>query len=311
MQAEWTQTSRPTRRRVLQTGLGWVTASSVAEAARGADARRGSVRTLVLLHLSGGNDGLNTVIPYRDPMYYELRPGLSRVAAKAIPLSDTVALHPALSALVPVYRRGALAIVQGVGGAEPDYSHVGSCCRWGEAIARLTGGVCDAEGLPLAWPAPVPVPYRRGEIGRTLAEVADQITSPRPPEVVFATAGGFDTHADQLPRHEEVLRDLGDGLAAFLRMLGARGHAGSVLVAAWSEFGRRPAENATGGTDHGWAGPLFLLGKGVRGGLHGRSPSLSRTDSGNLIPSVDIQEVGAMLTRSGPAGFPSPIGGTW
>lgn len=297
MRAKFRHASQPTRREVLQTGLAWVAAPVIAGPVRGADGRRGSRRVLVLLHLSGGNDGLNTIIPYADPLYYDLRPRLSRVARDATPISSTAALHPALSALAPVFERGALAIVEGVGCPEPDYSHIGSCRIWGAGMRRLAEGRAADKCPDVGWPSPAPAEHCRGDIGRTLAGIARQIISSTPPEVIFATVGGFDTHTDQLFRHEQVLRELGDGLAAFLRTLELEAVDREALLVAWSEFGRRPAENAMGGTDHGSAGPLLLLGKGVRGGFYGRRPSLSHTDFGNLIPTVDFRDVCGTLAE--------------
>jgi uncharacterized protein (DUF1501 family) len=127
-----------------------------------------------------------------------------------------------------------------------------------------------------------------------LAEVA---ASAHAPALTFASVGGFDTHEDQLPQHAEVLRELGDGLAAFQQEIEQRGAAERVLLAAWSEFGRRPAENAAGGTDHGAAGLVLLVGRHVRGGVYGRAPSLLETDFGNLVPTVDFRSVHALLAE--------------
>src|SRR5262249_52494327 len=65
-----------------------------------------------------------------------------------------------------------------------------------------------------------------------------------------------------------------------------------VLIATWSEFGRRPRENASGGTDHGAAAPLILIGNPVKGGVYGAAPSLTDLDStGNLKYQVDFRSV--------------------
>ena len=321
----------PTRRTVLQAGVAWAVAQSASRISRADTTDPRPDRTLVLLHLSGGNDGLNTLIPYADPLYYELRPRLGRVARKAIPVDDQVAFHPSLSALLPVFERGGLAVVQGVGYREPDYSHVGSCriwatgaqdtasrrAWWDDVLGRLGADAARVGGEPPvvmttaapgwnghdAGPRDVlssatnPAPYRSGEIEETLAAVVRLVASKRRLAMVFATVGGFDTHADQLEAHEEVLRRLGDGLAAFQHELERAAIAERVVLMAWSEFGRRPAENATGGTDHGTAGPVFLLGKNVRGGLHGAMPSLADTDFGSLIPTVDFRDLYTVLAE--------------
>jgi uncharacterized protein (DUF1501 family) len=332
-----TGTSRPTRRSVLRAGVAWAAASPVAALAEGMVARDSSKRTLVLLHLSGGNDGLNTVVPHADPLYYELRPRLSRVAKDAVRIDGRVGLHASLAGLVPAYRRGRLAIVQGVGYAGPDYSHFGSCRIWAsgrtDAVAHrhrtwwdvvlerrpprsapaavcvgdpqpvwmatvgLTRVPVDGDAADTAQPATNPLPYRFGRIRETLAAVARVVGSTHRPDLIFAGVGGFDTHADQLEQHAQVLRELGDGLAAFQYEMERRGVADRVVTMAWSEFGRRSAENAAGGTDHGSAGPVFLLGSRVRGGLHGQAPSLKDTDFGNLIPTMDFRTLYASLAE--------------
>jgi uncharacterized protein (DUF1501 family) len=291
-------------------------------------------RTLVLLHLSGGNDGLNTIVPYADPLYAELRPRLN-MAAQSLPIDERAAFHPALAGLARLFDRGQLAIVQGVGYPEPDYSHRGSCAVWAaggrEALGARQGGGADVGWWdrvvePLATGASPPavsvgppvaalvsprlvrtagsaraartgslLDYAAGEIQRTLATVARVLTSACPPPLVLATVGGFDTHSDQLARHEQVLHELDNALCAFQAELAAARLADRVLTLAWSEFGRRPAENATGGTDHGTAGPVFLLGQCVRGGLYGQAPSLAATDFGNLVPIVHLQSIYRLL----------------
>jgi len=326
---------KPTRRTLLRAGLAWAVAPSLCRAGRSETAGPRPDRTLVLLHLSGGNDGLNTLIPCADPLYYELRPRLGRVARDVVAVNNRVGFHPSLSALVPLYERGSLAVVQGVGYPDPDYSHVGSCQIWAtgttetscprgwwDGVLRrlpnrsqhLAVWVGDEAPTVMATASPArvsvadgrgdtpnsgknPAGYRPGQIEKTLATIARLVASPHPPSLVFAAMGGFDTHADQLEAHEEVLRKLGDGLAAFQRELEWRAVAERVVLMAWSEFGRRPAENATGGTDHGAAGPVLLLGKKIRGGLYGTMPSLEDTDFGNLTASVDFRTVYAVLAE--------------
>jgi uncharacterized protein (DUF1501 family) len=321
------KTGKPTRRSILRTGLGMAAAPSVAATVRAGESASGPGRTLVLLHLAGGNDGLNTIIPYSDPLYCELRPRLGRVAADALPIDGRLAFHAALSPLVPLFKSGHMAIVQGVGYASPDYSHVGSCRIWasGSREPGVRNGWWDAAlaGLPLPYEMQAVYAGRRpsamvatnhvrqvtlvenssdvasgsSRIVQTLATIAGLVASSSPPALIFADVGGFDTHADQLRVHAQLLRELGDGLAAFQRTVETQGAAERVILAAWSEFGRRPAENAMGGTDHGSAGPVLVLGKTIRGGVFGRAPSLKDTDFGNLIPTVDFRDVYAMLAR--------------
>jgi uncharacterized protein (DUF1501 family) len=92
-------------------------------------------RALVLLELHGGNDGLNTVIPYADPRYVQLRPRLGVARDTVIPLSGQLGLHPALEPLLPAWRERELAIVLGVGYPDPNRSHFRSIEIWETASA--------------------------------------------------------------------------------------------------------------------------------------------------------------------------------
>ncbi len=110
----------------------------------------------------------------------------------------------------------------------------------------------------------------------------------------YVSLGGFDTHANQKNTQARLLKELGDGLAAFQRDLAAHGHDGDVLTMTFSEFGRRVAENASGGTDHGAAEPMFLLGP-TRGGLVGDHPSLTDLLAGDLKFGIDFRSVYATI----------------
>ncbi|HST41580.1 MAG TPA: DUF1501 domain-containing protein [Conexibacter sp.] len=100
----------------------------------------------------------------------------------------------------------------------------------------------------------------------------------------------FDTHAGQGGTFPEQIDECGRALAAFQADLEARGIADRVLTVVWSEFGRRPEENGSGGTDHGAGGVAFLMGTRVRGGIVGEFPGLHKLDEeGNLLPSTDFR----------------------
>jgi uncharacterized protein (DUF1501 family) len=90
-------------------------------------------KLLVLVELKGGNDGLNTVVPYADPAYYALRPRIAIARDQVIPLSDRVGLHPALAPLAAHWKSGRLAVLQGVGYPEPNLSHFRSIEIWDTA----------------------------------------------------------------------------------------------------------------------------------------------------------------------------------
>ncbi|HEY0791862.1 MAG TPA: hypothetical protein VGD78_12435, partial [Chthoniobacterales bacterium] len=98
---------------------------------------------LVVLQLAGGNDGLNTLVPYRDDAYYRSRPTLSVPAAQVLPLDDRLGLHPALGSLRTLWETGALAFIQGVGYPNPNRSHFRSTEIWqtgSDAGQTLTQG---------------------------------------------------------------------------------------------------------------------------------------------------------------------------
>ena len=109
---------------------------------------------------------------------------------------------------------------------------------------------------------------------------------------LIVTGTGVDTHYTELNRHDDLMGYLDSAVSAFYKDLAAHNMADKVLIATWSEFGRRPKENASGGTDHGAAAPLLLIGDPVNGGLYGAEPSLTSLDNtGNLKYSVDFRSV--------------------
>src|SRR5262249_36783635 len=97
--------------------------------------------------------------------------------------------------------------------------------------------------------------------------------------------GGFDTHANQAGTHANLMQEVGNSLQAFLDDLNKAGDGKRVLVLVFSEFGRRLTENASGGTDHGTAPPLFFLGGRPNAGVHGPYPNLQDLD-GAATPST-------------------------
>lgn len=333
-----------------------------------------SARALVVVHLAGGNDGLNTVVPVDDPLYRRLRPALALSRAEALPIDGGLALHPGLAGFKRLYEAGQLAIVQGVGYPKPDFSHFRATEIWDAGnpnggasgwIGRYLDETRDRRGLraialskeqpPLALasssapPVTIDDPrefrapasaaairqmyaayarergargavgeagletfdaaekisklggsaanYPPGELSADLRRTAELLASGIGVEVVHLSFGGFDTHVNQTPKHRQLLNQVGNAFAAFQQDLARRGIAKRVAVMVYSEFGRRPAENFGGGTDHGSAGPVFVIADGVRGGLHGETPSLASLDNGNLVFTTDFRSIYAGLVR--------------
>ncbi len=288
-------------------------------------------KVLVMIQLGGGNDGLQTVIPIASSQYRDFRPQLSASAAKAQPISKELGLHENLKGIKTLYDAGKVAIVQGVGYTNPSFSHFDSIRVWetadparrqqdgwlGSAIAKNY----DSAGHPLVGCAcgTTNVPGMLRDLQATLTVIDDVKT--------FGFQGGqnvedvmgtlykstpgiygalFDTAMTTVRDTVAQLRTssakytpkgnysdyLDSAITAFHDDLTAYGMADRVMIATWSEFGRRPKENASGGTDHGTASPIFLIGDGVKGGLYGETPNLAKLDQlGNLSYSVDFRAV--------------------
>lgn len=133
--------------------------------------------------------------------------------------------------------------------------------------------------------------FPNSDIGRSLQTVYRLIGAGLSTRVYYLSHGGYDTHARQENKHANLMRDLGEGLHGFVQALKARGDLDRVTVMVFSEFGRRVAENASGGTDHGAAAPMFVLGGKVKGGIHGAMPDMTKLDKGDLRFTTDFRSV--------------------
>lgn len=137
--------------------------------------------------------------------------------------------------------------------------------------------------------------YPATPLGRSLSLAAQIIGSKAGTRVLYVQHGSFDTHINQKATQERLLAELSDAMKAFYDDLAAHGNDKRVLTMTFSEFGRRIAENASRGTDHGEASPLFLIGGGVKGGVYGAYPDLSDTNQGNLRFGTDFRSVYATV----------------
>jgi uncharacterized protein (DUF1501 family) len=328
---------------------------------------------LVLIELKGGNDGLNTVVPYAASEYYALRPRIAIARDQALQLDPSSALHPALEPLMRLWQDRELAVVQGVGYPDPNLSHFRSIEIWetasgsaeyladgwlarmfahtpapqdfaadgvvvgGAALGPLAGAGTRAvalnnteQFLRQARLASASGTSRSGALNHILRVEADivraagNLTSDFPFQTEFPPTGfgnavrtamqvvaskagvaviklvlnGFDTHSAQPVVHARLLKDLADGLVALKSGLVELGKWRSTLVLTYAEFGRRPRENQSNGTDHGTASVHFVLGGRVRGGLYGKPPALDRLDgNGNLQPGIDFRQLYATVLR--------------
>lgn len=355
--------------------------------ARAANLGKATENILVVIQLTGGNDGLNTVVPLGDPLYKKARPELAIPEESALRISDNAGLHPSLRGVASLLDSDAFSIIQNVGYPEPNRSHFESMDIWhtcrrkdqsreegwlGRALAALErGGGGDVAGLHLGveqQPASLasrtlsipsirslkefelrgqdrdalaklisrpalPVDtenvsplldfvqsnsmaavvaservtkavsgksssgYPDNQLAEKLKTIAQLIGSGLSTRVYYVQLDGFDTHAKQAPAHAVLLENWSSALAAFQKDVRAQGNASRVVCLTFSEFGRRVQENASGGTDHGAAAPIFLCSDAIKPGLHGNSPNLEDLHEGDLKHSVDFRSVYAGILK--------------
>ncbi|MDB6023302.1 MAG: hypothetical protein JWQ04_3159 [Pedosphaera sp.] len=385
-------------------------ANSAVQTATGRDAD-----ILVVLQMAGGNDGLNTLVPFGNDYYRRGRPRLGIAASDALKLNDEVGLHPSLTGFKELYDHGSLAVVQGIGYPNPNRSHFRSTEIWQTAsdseqfekygwLGRYFDNACSGcdptigvnigRQMPQAFAAKHPLgislenpqqyrfistdrrhhdgaeesfrklnesdegmamdaggagsnsgdtigaihgktahtgsaldflertsmdaqvssdkilavsgkvqnkaDYPQSLLATSLKLVARLIGGGLPTRVYYVSQGGYDTHTNQLPTQQRLLKDLGDSVKAFTEDMKAQGNMSRVLVMTFSEFGRRVAENANGGTDHGAAAPMFIIGEKVKAGLLGKYPSLAPADllNGDMKYSVDFRSVYAGILEN-------------
>jgi uncharacterized protein (DUF1501 family) len=366
---------------------------------------------LVVLQLAGGNDGLNTLVPYADDIYQKSRPRIAKKEKDIIKLSDYVGLNSSMPFLGSLFKEGKLGVVQGVGYPNPNRSHFVSTSIWetadtahrsatgwlgryfdnscpgadptvgisfnktqpesfgalknpgvclnspelyrwihgggegaqaeeffadlnqprphdeaeddtpsdGGSIAMAAGGkvggirgegnlaflervaldarVSSKTILELASKHRTQVRYEGTPLARNLNLVARMIAGGMPTRVYYVSHGGFDTHNQQVNSHDRLLGQLDSGLKSFFADLKEQGNDKRVVLMTFSEFGRRVSENASAGTDHGKASCLFLAGAGIKGGLHGKHPSLSDLSEGDIQHTVDFRSVYGTILR--------------
>jgi len=160
-----------------------------------------------------------------------------------------------------------------------------------QSIASVKNAVSRQSSVKYSDNARLVYPSKT-ELGAALQLAASLITSGSGVKLLHVTLGGFDTHQTELQRHNDLMGYLDQSVSAFYQDLSVHGMADKVLVATWSEFSRRPQENASGGTDHGAAAAMLLIGNPVQGGLYGQAPSLVKLDdTGNLRYTVDFRSI--------------------
>ena len=343
-------------------------------------------RILVLIQLDGGNDGLNTIVPITNDIYYRSRPTLAVPANQTLPLTSELGMHPSMAGVRGLYDNGQMAIVQNVGYDNPDQSHFRSMDIWmsasdatvydstgwtGRSLEALfpdfgqnppdqplgvqlggasmlfqgrahnlgmtlenpdvfqriaeTGQFYSTDRIPsttygtemrfarqvansafryagalqdAAGAGANRVEYPNGFLAQNLSIVAKLIKGQLGTKIYVVSLEGFDTHAEQIPLHPQLLQELSTSVQAFIQDLEADNLADNVLVMTFSEFGRTIWENGSSGTDHSTSAPLFLFGPAAKGGLYGSSPDLTRVNQdGDPIHDIDFRSVYASVLK--------------
>jgi uncharacterized protein (DUF1501 family) len=337
-------------------------------------------KVLVVLQFSGGNDGLNTVIPITNDIYFKSRKAISIKKDSALQLSTDVGLHPSLAAFKGLYDSGELAIMNNVGYPNPDRSHFRSMDIWHSASAsneyvntgwlgRYLDAQCsgcdkptyalelddtlslalkgeETKGLAFKDPRrlystskekyykdlnaahnssseetveylyktmsetissadyiyqqsklkPTSKVYPATQLAQSFKTIASLIMSDINTKVYYVSVGSFDTHAGQLQQQKRLFDEINGAIAAFVADMKANGRFNDVLLTTFSEFGRRVAQNASNGTDHGTANNMFFIGGGLQQkGLLNDMPNLTDLNQGDLKHNVDFRNVYATI----------------
>jgi uncharacterized protein (DUF1501 family) len=337
-------------------------------------------KKLVIIQLSGGNDGLNTIIPYTNDIYYKNRPKLSISKNNIIKVTDDLGFHKNLGPLKNLYDQGYLSIINNVGYPNPNRSHFRSTDIWqtaSNADEYLTSGWIgrfiekygknpytaielddslslimkgeNTNGIATRNPnilfANTNTPYFKkvleqqtdahlsehnlgylyktmieakssakyiyetsktykssfdypnNPFGNQLKTTAEFINSDLDSKVYYAAMGGFDTHANQLNKQSKLLQTYADAIAVFVNDLKKNDRFKDTLILTFSEFGRRVQQNAAGGTDHGAANNIFLIGENLKKkGFYNDAPNLLKLDNnGDLVHTIDFRTVYATI----------------
>ena len=137
--------------------------------------------------------------------------------------------------------------------------------------------------------------YPQTPLANKLKLAAQLIDAGLGARIFYVSIDGFDTHANQLPAHRNLLTQVSGAMTAFYKDMAARGHQDRITMITFSEFGRRPYENGSRGTDHGAAAPVLLVGGRVKAGIIGKHPSMTDHHQGNLKHTCDFRQVYASL----------------
>ncbi len=339
-------------------------------------------KVLVVLQFSGGNDGLNTVIPVRNDIYYKSRPRLGIQKTATLSLTDDCGIHPSLPFFKTLFDEGHLGILNNVGYPNPDRSHFRSMDIWQTAsasnqyistgwIGRYLDAQCsgcakptqalelddmlslalkgtEQKGIAVKDPqklfqtsnekffntinemhAPDDTPvdylyktlsdtlssaayiykeskmhattseYPATALGKNFKTIASLIQSDINTKIYYVSLGSFDTHVGQEGQQKRLFTELNGAIEAFVKDLKKNNRFQDVAIMTFSEFGRRVAQNASGGTDHGTANNMFFISGGLKQqGLINDLPNLADLDAGDLKYTVDFKNVYATFLHN-------------
>lgn len=217
-------------------------------------------RSLVVIHLAGGHDGLSTFVPCDDENYYRARPTLALRGSEVLRLGESAWLNRAAADLAPLWEGGELAVLPNVGFAPASVSHYRATQVW-------LSGSAPEEVVNTRWTERCgrPVVDVTGDFADALMRIAERVADSETGEIFHVRLEGFDTHFEQRAAHDAAVATFARGVAQFQRRLARRGAANRVLTLAFSEFGRAREENEFGGTHHAESGQCYFIGAGVRG----------------------------------------------
>ena len=340
-------------------------------------------KKLVVIQLSGGNDSLNMVIPFKDKLYYKARPTLGIQQDDVLKASKYQGFNPAMKEFKALYDAGRLSVINSVGYPNPNRSHFRSMDIWqsasdaneylntgwiGRYLSALPGELRSPHiaievdsnldlalkgnsitGISMEHPdklydsisrglfrpltklnkssssnpnldyiheimnetvssvdyihqklstqnIPAGNKNVKGKLSGNLSVIAGLIKANLSTRVYYTTMPGFDTHVNQSPQQTRLFTELSKSVGSFVNELDNSNHMDDVLILIFSEFGRRVAQNASNGTDHGCAGNILLVGNNLKKtGFYNDPPDLELLDNGDIRYKVDFRSVYATV----------------